>query len=245
MKTSDMAIHIYNSAEEVTNALATWIYDQITASLSKNPRFSFVLSGGNTPKALYQKLASPAYLDRIPWNRLDFFWGDERFVPFGDDRNNARMAYDSLLDHVPVPRNQIHPMKTDISPADSVRQYDQLLKQYLKTNQRKGFDLVLLGMGDDGHTLSLFPGTPVVNENEAWVTEFYLEAQQMHRITLTKVLVNQSAFVAFMAAGTGKAHALHEVLEGDNQPDLYPSQVIKPTTGEIHWFVDKSAASLL
>ena len=245
MKTSEMAIHIYKSAEEVTNSLAAWICDLITERLKKNPRFSFVLSGGNTPKALYQLFASQAYLNKIPWNRLDFFWGDERFVPFSDDRNNARMAYDSLLNHVPAPRDQIHPMKTDISPADAVRQYDQLLKQYFKSHQSKGFDLVLLGMGDDGHTLSLFPGTAVINENQAWVTEFYLEAQQMHRITLTKVLVNQSAVIVFMAVGTGKAHALHEVLEGNYQPSLYPSQVINPFDGEIHWFVDKAAASAL
>jgi 6-phosphogluconolactonase len=240
-----MAIHIYDSAEEVTKAIGAWIYELMMERLKKHQRFSIVLSGGNTPRSLYQLLAEPPYLDNIPWDRLDFFWGDERFVPFEDERNNAKMAFDTLLDHVPVSPNQIHPMKTDISPADSVRHYDQLLREYFHANQVNGFDLVLLGMGDDGHTLSLFPGTPVVNENKAWVSEFYLPSQQMHRITLTKVLVNQSAFVAFMAIGNGKAHALREVLEGDYQPDLYPSQVIKPVDGELHWFVDKPAASAL
>lgn len=240
-----MAIHIYDSAQDVATAIGAWICDLIEERLKKNPRFSFVLSGGNTPRSLYQLLAIPPYFDKIAWDRLDFFWGDERFVPFEDERNNARMAFDSLLNHVPVSSDQIHPMETSISPADSVKQYNQLLREYFLANQVKGFDLVLLGMGDDGHTLSLFPGTSVVNENEAWVNEFYLASQQMHRITLTKVLVNQSAFIAFMATGTGKAHALREVLEGEYQPNLYPSQVIKPANGELHWFVDKPAASAL
>jgi 6-phosphogluconolactonase len=240
-----MAIHIYDSAEDVTKAIGSWIFDLIMDRLQKTSRFSFVLSGGNTPRALYQLLAKPPYFDKIPWDRLDFFWGDERFVAFEDERNNARMAFDSLLNHIPVSPDQIHPMKTDISPADSVKQYDGLLREYFLANQVSGFDLVLLGMGDDGHTLSLFPGTSVVNENEAWVSEFYLASQQMHRITLTKVLVNRSAFVAFMTVGDGKAHALREVLEGAHQPNLYPSQVIKPVDGELHWFVDKPAASKL
>jgi 6-phosphogluconolactonase len=238
-----MALHIYESAEQLTQAIGSWIYSLIAERLRSNRRFSFVLSGGNTPKSLYQMLASQTYKDKIPWNRIDFFWGDERFVPFDDERNNARMAYDSLLNHVPVQPNQIHPMQTNIAPEAAVKDYDSLLRGYFKSNKIEGFDLVLLGMGDDGHTLSLFPGTKVVHENKAWVSEFYLEAQQMHRITLTKVLVNQSAFVAFMATGAGKAHALREVLEGENHPDLYPSQVIKPASGELHWFLDKAAAS--
>jgi len=237
-----MAFHIYESADQMTDAMGAWICDLIASRLSRNPRFSFVLSGGNTPKSLYQLLAGDTYKDKIPWERLDFFWGDERFVPFADERNNARMAFENLLNHVPVSSDRIYPMQTNISPAESVIRYDRLLKEYFRSNHMKGFDLVLLGMGEDGHTLSLFPGTTVIHENNAWVSEFYLASQQMHRITLTKVLVNQSAFVAFMVDGNAKAHALREVLKGKFQPDLYPSQVIKPS-GELHWFLDKAAAS--
>ena len=183
--------------------------------------------------------------ESIEWNRLDFFWGDERFVPFEDERNNARMAYDILLNHVPVSANQIHPMRTDISPDAAVEQYEKILSDYFEETGDKGFDLVLLGMGDDGHTLSLFPGTAVVHEDKAWVSAFYLKAQDMYRITLTKHLVNQSAQVLFITAGKGKSHALKEVLEGKYKPDLYPSQVIFPVDGELHWFVDKAAAAEL
>ena len=240
-----MSLHIYNTAEEMTQALASWIYGLFCDRLSKSSRFSFVLSGGNTPKSLYELMAGGEYKAKIPWGRIDFFWGDERFVPFEDERNNARMAFNTLLNHVPVPADHIHRMKTEIPPEDAVNDYDSLLRKYLDLNHKKGFDLVLLGMGDDGHTLSLFPGTQIIHENKAWVGEFYLKAQEMNRITLTKVLVNQSDYVAFMATGSGKARALREVLKGKNQPDLYPSQVIHPVSGQLHWFIDKAAASSL
>lgn len=240
-----MSIQVYNSPEQLSEAAASWIGALIGETLKNKKRFSFVLSGGNTPKTLYQLLASSPLKESIEWKRLDFFWGDERFVPFEDERNNARMAYDILLNHVPVSANQIHPMRTDISPDAAVEQYEKILSDYFEETGDKGFDLVLLGMGDDGHTLSLFPGTAVVHEDKAWVSAFYLKAQDMYRITLTKHLVNQSAKVLFITAGKGKSHALKEVLEGKYKPDLYPSQVIFPVDGELHWFVDKAAAAEL
>jgi 6-phosphogluconolactonase len=154
------------------------------------------------------------------------------------------MAYDTLLDFVPVPAAQIHVMRTDIGPAESAAEYEKLLHAYFD-NQEQSFDLVLLGMGDDGHTLSLFPGMPVVHEEKLWATSFFLKAQDMYRITLTKTIVNRSAKIAFLTTGTGKAHALKEVLKGAYNPDLYPSQEIKPATGELHWFVDQAAAAEL
>ncbi|MFI5154933.1 MAG: 6-phosphogluconolactonase [Chitinophagales bacterium] len=240
-----MSMHVYDSPEQMSAAAASWICSLIGDTLKRKKRFSIVLSGGNTPKSVYQLFASSPLRESIEWNRLDFFWGDERFVPFEDERNNARMAYDMLLNHIQVSANQVHPMRTDIPPNASVAHYEKILKDYFEETRDKGFDLVLLGMGDDGHTLSLFPGTAVVHEEKAWVSAFFLESQDMFRITLTKHLVNLSAQVLFMTTGHGKSHALKEVIEGKYKPDLYPAQVIFPLDGELHWFVDKAAAAEL
>ena len=164
------------------------------------------------------------------------------------------MAFDTLLNYVPVVKEQIHVMQTDnISPNDSAKAYETILKEYFPSvdGQRSTvdsvsttFDLVLLGMGDDGHTLSLFPGkTEVIHETEKLCTSLWLESQDMYRVTLTHPIVNQSAAVAFLVTGSNKVNALHEVLEGEYNPDLYPSQVIKPLNGKLHWFLDEAAAA--
>lgn len=237
-------LHIQKDPTAVTKELADWIVQIIDATLSKQERFTWVLTGGNSPKALYDLLATNPYKDHIPWNQLHIFWGDERAVPFEDSRNNARMTYEHLLNKVPVSSNQIHVMRTDIEPEQSALEYEKILKQYFK-DQNKTFDLVLSGMGDDGHTLSLFPGTSVIHEKEAWVKSFYLEPQQMHRITLTAPVVNSASAIAFLTFGTNKAKALHEVLQGPSNVDLYPSQIIQPISGNLHWFIDEPASALL
>jgi 6-phosphogluconolactonase len=265
-----MQLHIYKDSDTLSREVAKWITDTIRDTLKKQGRFTIALSGGGTPKKLHQLLAAPPYRDQIDWSRMHIFWGDERAVPFEDDRNNAKMAYDTLLDLVPVPASQIHPMRTDIPPEQSAVAYEEILHRYFPPPPSPAnvpstlaagdiapfpasnhgtaggvtsFDLVLLGMGDDGHTLSLFPGTKVVHEEMAWVRAFFLEAQDMYRITLTKTIVNKASRVAFLTTGSAKAHALKEVLKGSYNPDLYPSQEIKPQGGELHWFVDQAAAA--
>jgi 6-phosphogluconolactonase len=237
-----MPLHLYKDPEELSKEVAKWIAGRIADTLKKQDRFTIALSGGSTPKALHKLLAAAPYKEKIDWTKLHVFWGDERAVPFEDERNNAKMAYDTLLNFVPVPASQIHIMRTDIAPEQSAIEYEKILRQYFDPSALS-FDLVLLGMGDDGHTLSLFPGTEVVHEETAWVTAFFLQAQDMFRITLTKTIVNRSACVAFLTTGTGKAHALKEVLKGTYNPDLYPSQEIRPVAGELHWFVDEAAAA--
>jgi 6-phosphogluconolactonase len=221
--------------------MAKFIADSIASTLKTKQRFTIALSGGSTPVKVHELLARPPYKAEIDWSKLHVFWGDERAVPFEDSRNNAKMAYDTLLNFVPVPAEQIHVMRTDISPEESAAEYEKILHRYFD-GPGASFDLVLLGMGDDGHCLSLFPGMPVVHEEKRWATSFWLPAQEMYRITLTKTIVNRSASVAFLTAGGAKAHALKEVLKGDYNPDKYPSQVIKPA-GQLHWFVDEAAAA--
>lgn len=250
-----MELHVYKDSEELSYAVAKWISGLIAETLKTKDRFTIALSGGSTPERLHKILAAAPYKEEIDWSRLHIFWGDERAVPFEDKRNNAKMAYDTLLNFVPVPPSQIHVMRTDISPEQSAAEYEKILHQYFDAvpgnsngntiTLPNSFDLVLLGMGDDGHTLSLFPGTAVVHEEKAWATSFFLPAQDMHRITLTKTIVNRAAHVAFLTTGPKKAHALKEVLKGQYNPDLYPSQEIKPVNGELHWFVDEAATAEL
>jgi 6-phosphogluconolactonase len=245
-----MELQVYSDAQQLSVAAAKWIAGLIAETLKVRDRFTIALSGGSTPKLLHKILAAPPYKDQIDWSKMHIFWGDERAVPFEDDRNNAKMAYDTLLNFVPVPPSQIHVMRTDIGPEESAAEYEKILHQYFDAAPTgtpvtlpNSFDLVLLGMGDDGHTLSLFPGTAIVHEEKAWAKAFFLAAQDMYRITLTKTITNRAAHIAFLTTGTGKAHALKEVLKGAYNPDLYPSQEIKPVNGELHWFVDEAAAA--
>ncbi len=239
-----MHLHVLKTTAELSNTAADWIASKIASTLESKERFTMALSGGSTPQQLHTLLANTPYKERIDWSRIHIFWGDERAVPFEDERNNARMAFDTLLNFVPVPLRQIHVMKTEISPDESAREYEQILHQYFDTTN-SSFDLVILGMGDDGHTLSLFPGTDIIHEETAWTKAFFLDAQNMYRISLTAPVVNRSSAIVFLAAGHKKSKSLKEVLEGKFAPDLYPSQVIHPEKGELHWFVDEAAASEL
>ncbi len=239
-----MELNIYKDADELSKEAAWWIADYITMVLKKQDRFTLVLSGGSTPQKLNTILAASPYKEKIEWNKIHVFWGDERYVPFEDDRNNAKMAFETLLNHVPIPANQVHIIQTNMPAEQSAVEYEKILQEYFGKSA-KTFDLVLLGMGDDGHTLSLFPGTEKVYEEHQWVIAYFLKTQEMYRITLTASIVNRAAAIVFLVTGEGKAHALKEVIEGDYKPDLYPSQVIKPSYGEVNWFVDEAAASKL
>ncbi len=239
-----MELHIAKDPQQLSENLAAFISQYIQEVLQQQDRFTFALSGGNTPKALYSLLAKEPYVNMIDWKKVHFFWGDERAVPFEDSRNNARMAYDVLLDSVGALPENIFVMRTDIAPDAAAAEYEKTLHEYFDGKPHT-FDLVLLGMGDDGHTLSLFPGLPIVHERKAWVKAFWLEAQNMHRITLTAPVTNLSACVVFMATGAGKALTLKSVIDGATDPDKFPSQLIRPENGQLHWFVDEAAAEAL
>ena len=238
-----MQLHIYPDIKELNAALAEWICNDIQQTLAVHERYTIALSGGSTPKALYQLLAAE-YHDRIDWQKVVVFFDDERYVPFEDERNNARMAFESLLNKVNIPAGQVHVMQTNIPPGESAEEYEKLLHQYFD-GQPHTFDLVLLGMGDDGHTLSLFPGTEVVRETQKWVSEVLLDDAGNYRITLTAPVVNLACKVLFLVAGEGKAETLHHVLNGAYQPDTYPSQLIQPASKNLHWFADEAAAGKL
>ncbi len=244
-----MELHVCKNYEELSEHIADWMVELICKVLSTKERFSIALTGGNTPKKLYEILASDAYKNKIDWSRANIFIGDERFVPFDDDRSNAKMIRESLLDHVAADEAHVHFMQTEnMSPETSANAYEEVLRHYFSqqsaVNGQQSFDLVLLGMGDDAHTLSLFPGQKdAINEQTKWCTYLWLQQQNMHRITLTAPLVNASKNIAFLISGKSKTTALNNVLHKEYQPEKYPSQIIKPTNGELHFFVDEDAMS--
>jgi 6-phosphogluconolactonase len=239
-----MELYTFDDKEIMSEQLASWIESLVQDTLKKQDLFTLVLSGGGTPKLLFEKLASDKYKDKIDWKRVHIFWGDERVVPFEDDRNNAKMAYDILINHINVPPEQVHIMRTDIEPKLAAEEYEKILHQYFD-NMPNSFDLVLLGMGDDGHTLSLFPGSPIIEEHERWVNSVYNEQQKMYRITLMPAIVNKASNIAFMVEGAKKANVLQQVIEGPYIPMKLPAQIIKPVNGQLSWFLDKAIAKEL
>jgi 6-phosphogluconolactonase len=240
---NSMKLHVSKDLEELSEMVAGWIVNYAREVLATHNRFTIALSGGSTPKKLYEQLASEKYSSKINWKQVHVFWGDERGVPFADKSNNAKMAFDELLSQVPVPKDQIHIIQTDIDPVDAAADYQQLLHNYFD-KQLYSFDLVLLGLGDNSHTLSLFPGyDDIVFDRENWVRSFYLKEQDMYRITLTSAIVNSAGRIAFLVAGKDKSEAMRQVLSEKYDPANHPAQMIKPLNGELYWFTDKAAAS--
>lgn len=233
------SIKVFSNVAEVNKALAEWMVKDIHETLSTEGRYTMALSGGSTPKQLYELLANE-YSQQIDWQKVHIFFDDERYVPFTDERNNAAMISRALLNKINIPREQVHIMQTDINPEASAAAYETILHQYFD-GQSFTFNLVLLGMGEDGHTLSLFPGTAVVNEKHKWVSDVLLDDAENYRITLTAPVVNRARKAVFMVTGAAKANTLKEVLQGNYVPDTFPSQMIRPESGKLYWFIDQQA----
>jgi 6-phosphogluconolactonase len=219
-------------------------------------RFTVALSGGSTPRKMYSILAEEPFLDTVPWSSIYFFWGDERSVPPDHADSNYRMAYETLLSKVGVPGENIFRIPAEQpDPARAAEQYSATLIEFFLTGAARPltaplsnvprFDLVLLGMGPDGHTASLFPHTPALDNDESIAAANYVEKLKAHRITLTAKTINNARNVTFVVAGEDKAEALKNVIEGDNRPELYPSQLIRPRNGTLLWMVEEAAARLL
>ena len=239
-----MEVEIYDDSEALSKAVAELFVEQSEFAVQNRGFFSVVLSGGNTPQRTYELLTQKPWVDQIPWKRTHIFWGDERCVPKDDPRHNTQSAYKLLLDHVPVPASQIHPIYCEGSPKQTAEQYELMLYEFFK-GRGVSFDLMLLGLGNDGHTASLFPGTPVLNERTRWVSEVSVPSQEFSRVTLTIPLLERSLLTLFMVKGEEKAGILKTILEGPLDTTTYPAQLIAPLNGELIWMVDKAAAKLL
>ena len=208
-------------------------------SIEKHDRFTVALSGGSSPKAIFKLLATQKYAEKIEWNKVYFFWVDERWVPLHDEKSNAKMTFETLLDQVPVSKDHIFPMYKDgTEPEKYAKEYEQAIKNVL--GDEGVFDFILLGMGDDGHTASLFPGESILNETEKWVDAYYLKPQEMYRITLTAPIINKAENILLVTFGESKKHALNEVLNGEYNPEMYPLQLINRKEG-FHLLTDEKA----
>ena len=217
---------------------AEWMTQAATAGQGL---FRVSLSGGSTPKTLYGLLASDEFRDRFPWQRVSWYWGDERFVPYDHPESNFRMTREAMLAKAPVPPGNIHPIPTDGSPEDAARRYELTLQQAYGgaslDPHRPLFDVTLLGLGPDGHTASLLPGEPVLSERKRWVAAVAHGRPEV-RITLTYPALESSRRVAFLVAGEEKAAIFAAIRKGDSR---VPAAQIRPV-GELFWFVDQPAA---
>jgi 6-phosphogluconolactonase len=231
--------------QDLFQAAADEVIRAATDAVAQRGRFTIALSGGSTPKNLYTLIAANASAN-LPWDRMFFFWGDERHVPPDDPDSNYRMAKESFLSKVAIPPGNIFPVPAENPDASAAAEtYEQTLRTFfaLAPGEFPRFDLILLGMGPDGHTASLFPETAALQEKSRLVVANWVEKLQTSRITFTLPVLNAARCVAFLVSGTDKAAVLHEVLEGNAPAEKYPSKLVRPSDGRLIWFVDRAAAS--
>ena len=237
-------LDILPTPEDAVQAMAEFVATLAKERIEAENRFTIALSGGSSPCRLYELLASPLFIGRIDWNRWHVFWGDERCVPPDHQDSNYRMARESLLDHVPIPESQIHRMRGEANPQTAAEEYEGLLRQTLQ-GSTPSFDLTLLGMGDDGHTASLFPNTDAVSEKERLVVANWAPHLQAHRITFTLPLINSARAIALLVTEESKAQVLRQVLKPRSDEQPLPASLVHPTSGTVHWFLTTAAASQL
>lgn len=249
---SGRVVRIFADATALNRAAADAFAARTDAAARARGLSTVALAGGSTPRALYGLLAEDAsFRTRIPWGGIHFFWGDERHVPPDDPASNYRMAHEAMLSRVPVPAANVHRIPTENPDAAAAADaYERELRDFFTVRglMREGFprfDVVLLGMGADGHTASLFPGTAAVHETNRMVTASWVPKFRSYRVTLTPPVLSNAAAVVFVVSGEEKAETLHAVLEGEWRPEVHPSQAIRPEQGELLWLVDRAAARLL
>jgi len=236
-------MRILPDASAVAAAVADLLVATGQAAIAERKCFRVALSGGNTPRTAYQLLAQAPRRDALNWDEVCVYFGDERCVPPENAESNYRMASEAFLDAVPIPPGNVHRIKGEIDPGHAANQYASILRADLEDPPR--FDLVLLGLGPDGHTASLFPGTPPDTDGAELVRAVYAESQDMWRVTITPKLINLAHTVAFAIEGAEKADILATVFEGPIDPTRYPAQVVHPRSGKLLWLVDRAAAGKL
>ena len=236
-------IQTYPTPEALDRAAATHFIECAAEAIAENGRFSVVLAGGSTPKATYEVLAAEEFSQRINWENVHIFWGDERMVPPDHPESNYLMANNALLKHIPIPKKQIYRIPGEIDPKEAARAYELFLLKHFG-NEQPRFDLILLGLGEDGHTASLFPGTTGLRDTQRWVIANYVRKLSSWRLTLSRTAINSASNVTFLVSGENKAESLHRVLASRYEPESLPAQFVRPT-GQLRWMVDAAAAALL
>ncbi|HLZ16338.1 MAG TPA: 6-phosphogluconolactonase [Cyclobacteriaceae bacterium] len=239
-----MAIYIYKTVPNLIKAMADFVVTIAQNAISVSGEFNIALSGGNSPKRLYEMLSSPDYNQRVEWTKVNFFFGDERYVPAHDPENNSNMARSVLFDPLNIAESNIFSVDTSLSPDEAAKNYSARIIAHFKGKELV-FDLILLGLGDNSHTASLFPFTTVLHDKSASVQAVFLQQQNVYRITMTAPMINRARHIAFLVYGQSKAEAVRHVLEDGYDPEKYPAQLIKPEGGNIQWYLGEDAASLL
>jgi 6-phosphogluconolactonase len=235
---------IYNGKDELLDDLAAYILKIGSESIDERGSFNFVLTGGNSPKMLYQALAT-TYKEQLDWTKVYFFFGDERYVNSQDSNYNGHMANESILAPLNILDDHIFYVNTKLTPKEAATDYMKAITDHFG-NKVPSFDLILLGMGDEAHTASLFPDTEILKSTEPTIDSVYVEKLSAYRISFTAPLINLAKNIVFLVFGSSKAKAVKEVIEpSDKNPMLYPAQLIDPLTGNVTWFLDKEAAALL
>ena len=238
-------VQVFDDAEAVARGAAERFVELGQAAIDARGCFSVGLAGGSTPKRTYELLASEAYREQLNWSKVHIFFGDERCVPPDHSESNYRMANEALISRVSIPPPNVHRINGLGDAVANASLYEDELRTFFNPASWPRFDLVLLGMGDDGHTASLFPGTKALAERQAWVVANWVEKVGAFRITLTAPAINHAANIAFLVTGATKAERLLEVLRGALDPEKLPSQLIQPLDGSLFWLVDKAAAGRL
>jgi len=234
-------LRVLDSLDAVARAAAQWVHDRAWAAANARGRFTLALSGGNTPRALYRRMADGP---RLPWDLTVFCFGDERNVPPDNAESNARMARETLTAQPFVNQSSVYRIKGELPAEEAAADYEQTLRKLFPgTTGFPSFDLVLLGLGPDGHTASLFPHSPALTERTRWVAANWVEKFHTHRITLTFPVLNAAAEVLFLVVGEDKAWALKEVLRGSAPVAEIPARGIVPTAGRVTFLVDRAAAA--
>jgi 6-phosphogluconolactonase len=241
------SVEILSSPMELSEAAAKLFAARAAGAVSARGRFIAALSGGKTPVGIYTLLAKAPFASQIPWARVHLFWGDERCVPPDHADSNYRLVRELLLDYVPIPPPNIHRMPGEMDPVEAAARYEGQLREFIAPHGDgfPVFDCILLGLGEDGHTASLFPGTRAIRESARWVLGHYVDAQKGWRITITPPVINAARTVVFIAAGSGKAAVVKEILEGPFRSDTLPAQIVRPAGGDLVWMLDREAAALL
>ena len=234
-------IGIYGDYESMSRAGADLFADISLQAIKERGVFCTALSGGTTPRLAYRMLAQEPLRSMVAWDKVQVFWGDERCVPLGSPMSNEGMARETLLSRVPLKESNIHPIRCAQSPEKSAAEYGTDLTDFFAGEPV--FDLVLLGLGENGHTASLFPGSPALHDTDHLTASVF--ASDVYRVTITARVINHARHVAFLVSGSSKAGILKEIIEGRYEPDRLPAQLIKPVNGELHWLADAESASLL
>jgi len=237
-------IRVFQDPEALSQAAAAIFAETANQAIAERGEFRVALSGGKTPERMYALLAQSPHRELIDWHRLHAFWGDERCVPPEDLHSNYRQIRDILLSHVPVPLENIHRVRTELDPGPAAEDYARVLRRNADPPlEWPRFDLVLLGLGEDGHTASLFPGSPMQTTRATLAVALQGEGRQSWRVTMTPAVFNSGRRVVFLVLGAGKSRIVASVLHGETKPDKLPAQRIQPEAGELIWMLDAGAAA--